>query len=92
MLRNRARLVVSALAANTSPEYAGREVWVRQNESELVISDEELVLATHQLAKRPYEGKVVRDHFEGMRPARTTSAAESATGYRKKPTARLPVL
>ena len=48
-------------------EYAGREIWVRQTESELVISDQDFVLATHQLADRPYQRKVVPAHFAGMK-------------------------
>lgn len=47
-------------------EYAGREVWVRQTEDRLLICDRDEVLATHELAERPYEGKVIRAHFEGM--------------------------
>lgn len=47
-------------------EYAGREVWVRQTEDRLLICDRDEVLATHELAERPYERKVIRAHFEGL--------------------------
>lgn len=48
-------------------EYAGREVWVRQTDSELVISDVDQVIAAHQLADRAYRRKVIPEHFEGLR-------------------------
>ena len=47
-------------------EYAGREVWVRQTESRLLICDRDEVLAEHLLAEKPYERKVIRAHFDGL--------------------------
>jgi transposase len=73
-------------------EYAGREVWVRQTESELVIADQDLVLARHELATRPYERKVVRAHFEGMKARLDQRLQWDAQQAIAKVTARLPAL
>ncbi len=47
-------------------DYAGREVWVRQTETHLVISDEMRFLAEHPLATRRCERRVIREHFQGL--------------------------
>lgn len=47
-------------------EYAGREVWVRQTETRLLICDRDQVVAEHALAERPYERRVIRAHFDGL--------------------------
>jgi transposase len=47
-------------------DYVGREVWVRQTEDSLVISDRDQVIAQHPLAERRCERKVIRAHFEAL--------------------------
>lgn len=62
-------------------EYAGREVWVRQTESRLLICDREQVIAEHPLADRPYQRQVIRAHFDGLaarRDRRLRMEAEAA--------------
>ena len=73
-------------------EYAGREVWVRQTESELVISDQDLVLATHQLAERPYQRKVVPAHFEGLKARLDQRLQWEAQQAITTATTRLPLI
>ncbi len=51
-------------------EYAGREVWVRQTEDQLVISDQDRVLARHPLADRPYQRLVDPEHFRNLKARR----------------------
>lgn len=51
-------------------EYVGREVWVRQTESRLLICDGDQVLAEHPLADRPYRRQVIRGHFAGLAASR----------------------
>src|SRR5262249_29172176 len=41
-------------------EYAGKEVWVRQTESELLVGERDKIIAQHPLAERAYQRKVVR--------------------------------
>lgn len=62
-------------------EYVGREVWVRQTETKLLICDGDQVLAEHPLAAGPYQRQVIRSHFEGLaarRDHRLQWEAESA--------------
>ncbi len=47
-------------------EYVGRDVWVRQTESQVVISAGDVVLAEHPLAERPYRRQVIQSHFQGL--------------------------
>jgi transposase len=51
-------------------EYAGREVWVRQTEDRLVISEQDQVLAEHPLAEQRYERKVIHAHFQALKARR----------------------
>jgi len=73
-------------------EYAGREVWVRQTEDKLVISDQDQVLAEHPLAERPYERKVIRAHFESMAARRDQRLHREAQLAMARASAHLPVL
>lgn len=62
-------------------EYVGREEWVRQTETKLLICDRDQVLAEHPMAARPYQRQVIRSYFEGLaarRDRRLTWEAESA--------------
>lgn len=47
-------------------DYAGREVWVRQTDDRLVISEQDQILAEHPLAERRCERKVIPAHFEAL--------------------------
>ena len=47
-------------------DYAGREVWVRQTEDTVVISEQDHILAEHRLAVRRCERKVIPAHFEAL--------------------------
>jgi transposase len=51
-------------------EYAGREVWVRQTEKELVISYQDQIVATHPLAQKPRQRVVNPDHFRNLAAGR----------------------
>jgi len=73
-------------------EYAGREVWVRQTEDKLVISDQDQVLAEHPLAERPYERKVIRAHFESLAARRDQRLHREAQLAMARASAHLPVL
>ena len=47
-------------------DYAGREVWVRQTEDTVVISEQDYVLAEHRLAERRCERSVIPAHFQAL--------------------------
>ncbi len=51
-------------------EYAGRDVWVRQTEDRLVISEQDQVLAEHPLAEQRYQRKVIHAHFQALKARR----------------------
>ncbi len=75
---------------STPAEYAGREVWVRQTETRLLISDRDQVIADHALADKPYQRLVVHAHFQGLaarRDRRLCMEAEEALAR----TTRLPL-
>lgn len=71
-------------------EYAGREVWVRQTETRLLICVRDEVVAEHALAERPYQRRVIRAHFDGLaarRDRRLQMEVEQALAR----TAKLPL-
>ena len=55
---------------SVSAEYAGRDVWVRQTEDRLVISEQDQVLAEHPLAEQRYQRKVIHAHFQALKARR----------------------
>ena len=73
-------------------EYAGKEVWVRQTESELVVGDRDKIIAQHPLAERAYQRKVVRAHFEGLKARRDELLQWEAQQAIAKASNRLAVL
>jgi len=73
-------------------EYAGKEVWVRQTESELLVGDRDKIIAQHPLAERAYQRKVVRAHFEGLKARRDELLQWEAQQAIAKASSRLAVL
>jgi transposase len=47
-------------------DHAGCEVWVRQTEGSVVISEQDHILAEHRLAERRCERKVIPEHFQAL--------------------------
>jgi transposase len=73
-------------------EYAGKEVWVRQTESELLVGDRDKIIAQHPLAERPYQRQVVRAHFHGLKARRDELLQWEAQQAIAKASTRLAVL
>jgi hypothetical protein len=72
-------------------EYAGREVWVRQTEDQLVISDQDQVLAQHQLAGQCYERKVIQAHFQALKARRDRRLQmEAEAAFARQPSGSSP--
>jgi transposase len=47
-------------------EYAGREVWVRQTQSQIIVSHQDQVVAIHPLAQKPKQRVVNPEHFHNL--------------------------
>jgi transposase len=74
-------------------EYAGREVWVRQTEDRLIISDQDQVLAEHPLAEQRYERKVIHAHFQALKARRDRRLqVESEAAFARLPSRTSPLL
>lgn len=71
-------------------EYAGREVWVRQTEDQLVISDQDRVLARHPVADKPYQRLVNHEHFSDLK-ARRDRRLQMQTDEALSNALRLPI-
>ncbi len=71
-------------------EYAGREVWLRQTETRLLICDRDQVIADHALADKPYQRLVIHAHVQGLAARRDRRLQMEAEEALARPT-RLPL-